>query len=186
MNPYGHHLRDAAAIGCDNTSRCCAIGSGVSDLAALVLEEQGGTLRVLDHASAVREAVHSLSVLYGLDQRGGRGLPSRTTVTGVRARHLPLGNSHDVLFPGCVSIRTCRPNHVHLQLQSQPALPTANRFPRWAPLQPRSRAAHRTRDRVPGSPGDTQAETVVQALPRLGAEVQDPRDHREPHTRRPP
>src|SRR3954469_25527090 len=69
--------------------------SDVGDLAALVLEEQGGACGILDDLGAVRKAVGDLAVLDGLDERGDLGLPLRTTRVGVAARLLPLGNSHD-------------------------------------------------------------------------------------------
>src|SRR3954470_24146726 len=71
--------------------------SDVGDLAALVLEEQGGACGVLDHLGAVRQAVGDLAVLDRLDERGDLSLPLRTTGVRVGARLLPLRNSHDYL-----------------------------------------------------------------------------------------
>src|SRR6476660_190883 len=64
--------------------------SDVSDLAALVLEEQLGTLRVGDDLRLVRAAVDDLAVLDGGGQRDGRRLPLGATRTGVGAGDLPL------------------------------------------------------------------------------------------------
>src|SRR6478735_12563369 len=64
--------------------------SDVGDLAALVLEEQLGALRVGDDLRLVRTAVDDLAVLDGLDQRGGFGLPLRATRARVGTGDLPL------------------------------------------------------------------------------------------------
>src|SRR6187431_393709 len=64
--------------------------SDVSDLAALVLEEQLGALRVGDDLRLVGAAVDDLAVLDSGGQRDGRRLPLCATGPGVRAGDLPL------------------------------------------------------------------------------------------------
>src|SRR6478752_6887007 len=64
--------------------------SDVGDLAALVLEEQLGALRVGDDLRLVGAAVDDLAVLDGGGQRDGRRLPLCATRAGVRTGDFPL------------------------------------------------------------------------------------------------
>src|SRR5690606_19234002 len=80
-----------------------AVDLDVGDLAALVLEVQGGAGRVFDNLRAVREAVNDLAVLDGLHQGGRGGLPLGAAGTGARTGHFPVGNWHRYLFSLSVS-----------------------------------------------------------------------------------
>lgn len=70
----------------------------VSNLTALVFQEQCGTGGVGDDLGLVRQAVNNFAVFNGLDQSRRGGLPLGTACARIGTGHLPLGNSHGKLF----------------------------------------------------------------------------------------